>query len=304
MQRRTFLITGALSTLPTPAAPKKPTEVLVIIGPSSHPPGTHEVGAGGRLVAHCLEHMKNLPGFRATALDQWPQDPTTLSSVATVVFIGDVFPPVRMPDSTRIMSDLDRMMKRGCGITCLHFATGLQAKDLPPNGDHPLLRWLGGYFSTGGATHHKSVAKVFSAVTITPASPSHPISRGWKEFTQDEEPYYNNYFGPDGNRMAPNVTALATAMLPPENPRREVISWCVQRPDGGRGFAIVMPHFYRNWKVDDFRRFVLNGIVWTTRRDVPRKGIETNPPDLNAFTPASIEPLQGAGQSRKTQRQP
>jgi type 1 glutamine amidotransferase len=150
---------------------------------------------------------------------------------------------------------------------------------------------MGGYFSTGGATHHKSVARVFTAVTVTPSSPKHPISRGWKQFTQDEEPYYNNYFGPDGNRMAPNVTALATAMLPPENPKREVISWCVERTDGGRGFAVVMPHFYRNWKNEDFRRFVLNGIVWTSRRDIPRKGIETDTPDLTAFTPSSIEPI-------------
>ncbi|MBM3762275.1 MAG: ThuA domain-containing protein [Acidobacteria bacterium] len=287
MKRRTFLLAAPFAS----AAPKKPTEVLVVIGPSNHPPGTHEVAAGGRLVAHCLEHMNSLSGFRATVLEHWPQDAALLNRINTIVFIGDVFPPVCLPDTPRIMADLDRMMQRGCGIACIHFATGLQAKDVPPSGDHPLLRWMGGYFSTGGATHHKSVAKVFSAVTITPASPKHPISRGWKQFTQDEEPYYNNYFGPDNNRMASNVTALATAMLPPESPKLEVVSWCVQRPDRGRGFAVVMPHFYRNWKNEDFRRFVLNGIVWSAGREVPRRGVETNAPDMAAFTPESLEPI-------------
>lgn len=285
MHRRAFLAGGVAALAANPA-----TSVLIVIGPTNHPPGTHEVAAGARLLAHCLEHMKNVRNVKATVTNEWPRDPAVLDATRTVVFIGDVFPPVRMPGTERIMADLENLMKRGCGIVCVHFATGLQAKDVPPSGDHPLLRWMGGYFSTGGAAHHKSVAKVFPAVTITPAAPAHPISRGWREFTQDEEPYYNNYFGPDGNRMAPNVTALATAMLPPENPKREVVAWCVERADRGRGFAIVMPHFYRNWRQEDFRRFVLNGIVWSARLAVPKAGVETDSPDLAAFAPESVEP--------------
>lgn len=32
------------------------------------------------------------------------------------------------------------MMQRGCGIVCVHFATGLPGADVAPDGDHPLLR--------------------------------------------------------------------------------------------------------------------------------------------------------------------
>lgn len=239
---------------------------------------------------HCLEGMKNVSGVSADVVTAWPSDKAVLDSVRSVIFIGDVFPPLRMPESERIMADLSAMMKRGCGIVCIHFATGLQAKDLPPSGDHPLLHWMGGYFSTGGATHHKSVARVFPSVTITPAAASHPICRGWKAFTLPEEPYYNNYFGPDGNRMARGVTALATALLPPEAPKSEVVAWSVERADGGRGFAVVMPHFYKTWKDDDFRRFVLNGIVWSAKVAVPKGGVQSDSPDLMAFAPGSVEP--------------
>lgn len=267
-----------------------PSRVLIVEGPSKHPPGTHEVAAGARLMKHCLTSMKNVSGVAADVVTAWPSDTATLDAVRTIVFIGDVFPPLRMPESERIMADLGAMMKRGCGIVCIHFATGLQAKDLPPNGDHPLLHWMGGYFSTGGATHHKSVARVFPSVTITPAAASHPICRGWKAFTLPEEPYYNNYFGTDGNRMAPHVTALATAMLPPEAPKSEVVAWSVERADGGRGFAVVMPHFYKTWKDDDFRRFALNGIVWSAKINVPKGGVQTDSPDLITFSPSAVEP--------------
>ncbi|MEO6787324.1 MAG: hypothetical protein ABI318_14420, partial [Chthoniobacteraceae bacterium] len=87
------------------------------------------------------------------------------------------------------------------------------------------------------------------------------------------------------------VTVLATSMLPPEAPKSERMAWCVERADGGRGFGIVMPHFYRNWKIEDLRRFILNGIVWTAKLDVPAGGVRTVLPDLAAFAPASVEPL-------------
>jgi hypothetical protein len=63
----------------------------------------------------------------------------------------------------------------------------------------------------------------------------------------------------------------------------------VERADGGRGLGIVMPHFYKNWAIDDLRRFILNGVVWTAKLDVPAGGVQTATPDLKAFGPESVE---------------
>src|SRR5256885_92014 len=82
--------------------------------------------------------------------------------------------------------------------------------------------------------------------------------------------------GPNG--MAPNVTALATSMLPPESPQREVVAWAISRPDGGRGAGIVMPHFYRNWQEENLRKLILNAIVWSAKLDVPVEGVKTTLP--------------------------
>lgn len=285
--RRTILsgtAAVALSALATGRLPAddEPKRVLIVVGPSQHPPGTHEVAAGGRLLAHCLKDA----GWKADVVTDWP-DSKSLAAVASVVFIGDLFPPEVMPKRDRIMEDLTAMMKRGCGIVCVHYATGLEAKHVTANGDHPLLHWMGGYFATR-CNHHKSMAKVFREATVEPAQGEHPVLRGWKSFTFHDEPYINNFFG--GNGPAKNMTVLATAMLPPEAPKKETITWAVERTDGGRGVGVVMPHFYRNWKLDDLRTLILNAIVWTAKGEVPTDGVRGKLPDLGVFKPEAVEP--------------
>lgn len=265
------------------------TEVLIVVGPSNHPPGSHEVAAGGRVMQFCLSSASNLPGMHTTLVTEWPQDEALLKQVNTIVFIGDTFPPNRLSDSAAILQRMERMMQRGCGIVCVHYATGLRAEDVTEDGEHPLLHWMGGYFATR-CPHHQSIARIYTDAKITPGTPQHPISRGWDEFTLHDEPYINNYFGGKDNQLADNVTALATSMLPPEKPAKEVVAWCVEREDGGRGFGIVMPHFYRSWKIDDLRVFILNGIAWTAGREVPSEGVQVELPDLIHFEPESVVP--------------
>ncbi|HMC12647.1 MAG TPA: ThuA domain-containing protein, partial [Pirellulaceae bacterium] len=233
------------------------------------------------------ENAENVRGIQAEVVNAWPEDRQRLQKVAAVVFSGDRFPAAEMPERERIMADLTNMMEHGCGLVCVHYATGLGADHVAPDGAHPLLDWMGGYFATR-CPHHQSIARVYAAATIEPTKAEHPVLRGWKSFTVNDEPYINNYFGKDG--PAKNVTPLATSMLPPENPQAEVVAWAVARPDGGRGVGVVMPHFYKNWQVDDLRMLIMNGIVWSTKLDVPAEGVKTQPPNLAQFEPAAVEP--------------
>ena len=50
-----------------------------------------------------------------------------------------------------------------------------------------------------------------------------------------------------------------------------------------------MPHFYKNWANEDLRRFILNGIVWTAKLEVPADGVQTTLPDLKEFQPRAVE---------------
>jgi len=258
--------------------------VLIVAGPSNHPPGTHEVAAGARVMEHCMAQVE---GVHVDLVQGWPEDKKVAAEAATIVFIGDIFPPEMLPERDKIMAEVAAAMDRGCGIVCVHYATGLRKQHVAEDGAHPLLGWLGGYFATGGSTHHKSVARICPA-TLTPEKVDHPVLRGWKEFHFDDEPYWNNYFGKDG--PAENVTSLVSTMLPPEAPKKETVVWAVERTDGGRGVGLVIPHYFRNWKIDDLRTLVLNSICWTAKCRIPADGVKTSLPDLAAFEPGSVEP--------------
>jgi hypothetical protein len=62
----------------------------------------------------------------------------------------------------------------------------------------------------------------------------------------------------------------------------QVAAWAYDRADGGRGFVMGGVDFHDNLaKVEDYRRFLLNGIVWAAGIEVPTGGVQS------VATPAS-----------------
>ena len=51
------------------------------------------------------------------------------------------------------------------------------------------------------------------------------------------------------------------------------LAWGYERPNGGRGFGFTGGHFYKNWGNDNFRKVVLNAILWTAKVEVPPEGV-------------------------------
>ena len=88
-----------------------------------------------------------------------------------------------------------------------------------------------------------------------------------------------------GPRRAPSRHP-EPSLLAPDEPDPVV----VERADGGRGAGAVIPHYFRNWQMDDLRTLVLNSICWTAKCEIPEDGIRTSLPDLAKFKPESVEP--------------
>ena len=58
---------------------------------------------------------------------------------------------------------------------------------------------------------------------------------------------------------------------------REALAWAYERPGGGRGFGCTGSHFHGNWADDDYRRMILNALVWTSGLEVPAEGVASKP---------------------------
>ena len=91
--------------------------------------------------------------------------------------------------------------------------------------------------------------------------PEVPHPNGWEAMVLHNEPCTNNYFCPDDNRLLRGAFAVPTSMLPPNQPKEEIIAWGIERPDTDRGIGITLPHFYKNWRVDLLRTLIFNSIL-------------------------------------------
>ncbi len=246
-------------------------------GKKSHGYGSHEHKAGCLLLAKALE--ANMPGVTTQVVtDGWPEDESVFDNAASIVVYADGgtrHPFVKQLDS------VDQLMKKGVGLVCIHYAVEVPAGEA---GNH-FLDWTGGYFEANWSinphwdAHYKSF-------------PSHPISQGVKPFTIRDEWYYHMRFRPE---MA-GTTAILTDLPPKEtlsrpdgphsgnpNVRRAVAqgikqhtAWATERADGGRGFGFTGGHFHWNWGNDEFRKLILNAIVWTAGMDVPEQGVSSS----------------------------
>jgi hypothetical protein len=58
----------------------------------------------------------------------------------------------------------------------------------------------------------------------------------------------------------------------------EHVAWAYEREDGGRGFGFTGGHWHWAWANDDFRKLVLNSLVWITGARVPSDGVPSKTP--------------------------
>ena len=56
------------------------------------------------------------------------------------------------------------------------------------------------------------------------------------------------------------------------------VAWAAEREGGGRAFGFTGGHVHWNWGHDDFRKTVLNAIVWAAHGEVPAEGVSTATP--------------------------
>lgn len=266
-------------------------KVLLIAGAPSHAMGEHEYFAGCTLLAKYLN--ENVPGieasvFQGTTRKRWPQaedGPLVENADAIVVFANGEGGNPLLADKN---NDVGKLAMRGGGIGCLHYAV----ESVPGPSTETLKSRIGGAY------------EVFWSVnpSWTPEFkefPKHPVANGLKPFAMEDEWYFNMRFVDNMAGVTPILTAIPTDRArgadrkePGNDAHRfndnvkanigknvpEHLAWVYERPDGGRSFGVTGGHKQWDWANDNFRKMVLNAIVWIAKMEVPATGVETKTP--------------------------
>jgi hypothetical protein len=276
MLYRTLLLLCLTFSLAT-AASAADKKVLLIAGTVSHGPGAHEHNAGVLLLQKCLA---GVPGLKTeVSLNGWPKDPAALNGVDAVIMYcdGGVKHLALAENRLGVLSALAR---RGVGIGCVHYAV----EPTKEKGQTEFLQWIGGAFEIDWSVNPHWDAHFKSL-------PTHPITRGVQPFTIRDEWYFNMRFVDGRKGVSPILVAVPDASTTSRpngahsgNPavrasvakgEPQVVSWAYERPDGGRGFGFTGAHFHANWANNDFRRTVLNAILWLAKMEVPAGGVKS-----------------------------
>jgi type 1 glutamine amidotransferase len=261
--------------VPSRAAGKK---IVLVAGPPSHGPGDHEHRAGCLLLAKCLNQV---PGIQTVVVSNgWPADVKVFDGAAAIAIYSDGGEGHPFIQGDRLKA-IGHLMNQGVGLGCIHYAV-----EVPKNKGGPeLLSWTGGYFEAWW-----SVNPFWEAEFKT--LPDHPVTRGVKPFKARDEWYYHMRF-PEGMKgVTPILTALppASTLNRPddahgnnpqvrkavlENKEPQHLMWVCERADGGRGFGFTGGHPHALWADDNFRKVVLNALLWIAKVEVPANGVES-----------------------------
>lgn len=268
-----FLLIAWLSSAALFAGAADKTLVL-IAGRPSHGPLDHEFRAGCLLLQKCLA---GVPGLHVEVhTNGWVQDPKALERADAVLIYADGgggHPGIQGDH----LAQLERLVKRGAGLGCAHFGVELPST----NGGPQFAQWIGGYYE-----HKYSVNPMWKPEFEH--YPKHPITRGVGPFALTDEWYFNMRWKEGMEGVTPILVAKPTDKVrggpyvyPPgpyphiqaASGRDETMMWALQRPDGGRGFGFTGGHRHLNWGNDNFRKVVLNALLWITQVNVPEHGV-------------------------------
>lgn len=265
------------------------SKLVLVAGKPSHPPRMHEFNAGVQLLAKCL--AQGAPKLKVeVVLNGWPENEAVFEGADAVVFYmdGGGKHEVVQEGGARLMK-IQSWVTRGVSIGAMHYGVEVVASQA----GEEFKNWIGGHYEN-----------LFSCNPIWEPSftefPKHAVTSGVKPFQISDEWYFNMRFagGITGEKASSSGGVKFTPILvakpsdqvrdgpyvSPKGPyphiqaakgRPEAMMWVVERLDGGRGMGFTGGHFHDNWNNDNFRKVVLNALVWLAKADVPANGIES-----------------------------
>ena len=230
-------------------AAKEATRRIVLVPTKpDHAFGTHMYTEVCEILAACLNRNPNIEAEVSTNLD-WPSDEQLLNDADAVVYYSRPAGDVVLSPEHR--AKFEELLQRKVGFTAIHWATAADEAN-GPRYEEILGGWFNFAFS-GLAVDKRPLQQL---------TPNHPVMQGWKGYDLRDEFYLNLKFHLDAQPLlSVNV-----------NDNDQTVAWVHERTDGGRSFGTTLGHFHENYSIPEFRRMLVNGILWTAGIDVPAGG--------------------------------
>jgi putative heme-binding domain-containing protein len=282
MKRLLKLLTGFIVMtfwIPLAGAEEK-TKVVFVSGKPSHGPMSHEHRAGNMILAKRLNESGLNINAVVLADVGYPEDASVLQDADTIVIFctghgGHLLNPK--------LKEFDALMQEGIGVVMIHWAT--EAVRGEPG--RKFLEWMGGFCDLDWSVNPHWTP------TFTPQK--HAIWNGVNAFSVNDEWYYHMRFVENRNGFTPILTDVPgqETLVRPNGPRSgnphvrravangesQHVAWAYERPTGkGRGFGFTGGHVHMNWQNDNYRKIMLNAILWTAGRRVPEGGVKSSMP--------------------------
>jgi type 1 glutamine amidotransferase len=261
----------------TPALLAADKSIILVAGTPSHGPGDHEFRAGSLLLAGWLN---KIPGVHATVVSNgWTTNVTIFQSADAILLYADGGGghPAIKPERLKLLNSL---AAKGVGIGAAHYGVEVPAGD--PG--FAMLDWTGGYFEMFWSINPTWTAKFDSF-------PDHPVTRGVKPFAIHDEWYYHMRFTPERKGVTPILSVVPPMQTVGGNGPHsgnpfvrasvskgepQPLMWTFERKNGGRGFGFTGGHYHKNWGDENFRKVVLNALLWIAKVEVPAGGVESS----------------------------
>jgi len=251
-----LLLLASLLVTSVSAAESRPKRLLIVgQGPDGHPPTTHEFMPGAQVLADLLKGHKDVQATVVKADEPWPDGPALIDKADGIVMLVTQGAQWMQTEPQRHAA-LKRLAARRGGIVALHWSVG--AKD---------AQYIQGQLELLGATRGGPQRKYLVLSTeLKRVVPAHPILSGVSDIKVHDEIYY-------ALDRVPGIQPLFTARIADKD---EMAAWSWERSDGGRSFGFVGLHFHSNWQLPAYRRFVVQGVLWSLHLPIPEKGINVD----------------------------
>ena len=247
----------------------KLTKIAFVAGSSVYKPGEHEYIAGCALL---MDMLRQTPGvFPVLAID-WPEKPETFAGARAIVMFFDGGDKHALLKGDRF-DQIQKLSDAGVGLVQFH-----QLDDYPKEfGDR--ARGL------MGAAFEKGFSQRAHWITDFTSFPDHPVFRGVTPFQINDGWLYKLRFVPEMKGVKPLLRTVSPKAKPlsPGSEDDAIVSWVYERPGSGRSFTFTGGHLHKSLGEEAYRRFLVNGILWAAKRDIPASGAAVT------MAPASLD---------------